>query len=113
MNMRSSIEEAMSFFNRWRKDRTRLDFIFSGKSVNFKFSGFLFEASLEKGLVAANDGAFGVGLTASLHDAVVFDFADPREASEEQHAIVEANIESVWEITLRGGDKLTLYELRG
>lgn len=110
--MHSSLEEAMSFFTRWRDDRTKLDFIFSGNGVGFKFSGFLLKASFSEGLVAVTDETLAVTLTASLEHARSFDFADPREAPEEHRRLVEENIEHVLEIAFRGGIKLGLYELR-
>ena len=110
--MRSSFEEALSFFTRWREDKTKLDFIFSGNGVDFKFTGFLLKASLEEGLVAVKDETLEVTLTASLERARFFDFADPREAPEEHRRLVEENIEHAWEITFREGLKLGMYELR-
>ncbi len=111
--MHSSLEEAMSFFTKWREERTKLDFIFSGNGVGFKFTGFLLKVSQEEGLIAVNDETLGVMLTASLAHTRSFDFADRREAREEDRAALEENIAGAWEITFRGGIKLRLYELRG
>jgi len=110
--MHSSIKEAMSFFTRWRDERTKLDFIFSGNGVRCKFSGFLLKASLSEGLIAVTDETLAATLTASLEHAQSFDFADPRESPEAHRPLVEENIEFAWEISFRGGIKLGLYELR-
>ena len=111
--MHSTLEQAISFFNSWRDEGTKLDFVFSGHGVSFIFTGFLSKVSLDEGLVAVTDESPGVMLKASLGHARFFDFTDPRKAPEEHRRLVNENIECVWEITFQGGDKLDLYELRG
>jgi hypothetical protein len=111
--MHASLEQAMSFFNRWKDERTQLDFVYSGHGASFIFTGFLSKVSLEEGLVAVTDESPGVMLKASLVHARFFDFTDSREALEEHRRLVNEDIEYVWEITFREGDKLDLYELRG
>jgi hypothetical protein len=110
MNMNSSLEQAMSYFNRWKDEKTKLDFVYSGHAASFIFTGFLSKVTLDEGLVAVTDESPGVMLKASLGHARFFDFTDPREAPEENRRLVNEDIECVWEITFRDGDKLDLYE---
>jgi hypothetical protein len=111
--MHSSLEQAMAFFNRWKDDRAKLDFVFSGHGVSFIFTGFLSKVCLDEGLVAITDESPGVMLKVSLVHARFFDFSDPREAPEEHRRIKDEDIECIWEITFREGDKLDLYESPG
>ena len=110
--MVSSLDEAMPFFIKWKKERTPLDFIFSGNGVNFKFSGFLLKATREEGLVGINDESLGTVLRASLERARGFNFVDSREASEEDRPLIEAEIECAWGIRFANGVELALYERR-
>lgn len=110
--MISSLDEAMPFFSNWSSNRTPLDFILSSRGVGFRFSGYLLKASLEDGLVATSDESLGVLLTASLAGARSFEFVDPREAAEENRALVEAEIEFAWAIRFEDGLELALYERR-
>jgi hypothetical protein len=118
INVLSSIDQAILFFNKWAQNRTRLNFLFTGGVLNFAldvvvlpFSGNFVVSALPAAWDVNSDRKPGGFVTFDLTAVALFKFLDLKDEAKtpEDASGLPAGIS--WSFVFADSTKLDVHEL--
>jgi hypothetical protein len=112
--MISSLDDAIPFLNKWEKDKTPLDVVFTAEGITFNGTVFVSPRSNREVLeLFAGDEDSPLSILRLMDLSLCsFDFLTPLEGEELRPKLESLGLEICWEIKSPRGYSLALYERR-